>query len=435
MNIGLVNEYFPPFAPGGAEWSTLQLARGLAGRGRRVVVITPNYDQLPTMEELEGFSVFRFPFSVKMEGTEPIATRYLNNPLFYARSAWHVARIARAEKLALLHAQNKFSMPGTWLAARRLGLPALVTIRDTSPLCPFAICVQDADTVPADCDLLRKYWHCAHSFYDRYVGSPSWARRVRFLLYSMLWQRLDLALRRFVLARMDRAVFISEGIRAVYITAPHSNLPDTEVIYNLPPPPVEPPPFNWNERPRASELRGYPIVLHVGKQSPGKGTPDLLAAIPQIIAAVPEAMFLFVGRGDAEENVSPELRQHVVQWPPLPNPQILSLMREVRLAVLPSATPEAQGRVLLEAMSVGVPTVATRVGGIPETVVDGVTGILVDRHDVIGLAAAIVRLLTDSHLARRMGEQGRVWLYQRFGPERSLNRLEALYMELTTVRR
>jgi len=86
-------------------------------------------------------------------------------------------------------------------------------------------------------------------------------------------------------------------------------------------------------------------------------------------------------------------------------------------------------------MSVGVPTVATRVGGIPETVVDGVTGILVDRHDVTGLAAAIVRLLTDSHLARRMGEQGRVWLYQRFGPERSLNRLEALYMELTTVRR
>lgn len=435
MNIGLVNEYFPPFAPGGAEWSTLQLAKGLAGREHQIAVITPNYGQLPAREVIEGFSVFRFPFPVEMKGTEPIATRNLNNPLFYVYSAWHITRIARAEKLTVLHAQNKFSMPGTWLAARILGLPALVTIRDTSPLCPLAICVQDADTVPADCDLLRRYWYCAHCFYDRYVGSPSWTRRMRFFLHSVLWQRLDLALRRFVLARMDRAVFITDGIRAVYITAPHSNLPDTEVVYNLPPPPVESLPFDWNGRARASELRGRPTVLYVGKQSPGKGTPDLLAAIPQVIAAVPEVMFLFVGRGNAEDNVSPDLRQHVVQWPPLPNPQVLSLMREVRLAILPSATPEAQGRVLLEAMSVGVPVVATRVGGIPETVDDGATGILVDRHDVVGLAAAIIRLLTDTHLARRMGEQGHVWLYQHFDSEQSLDRLEALYMELTTVRR
>lgn len=435
MRIGLVNEYFPPFAPGGAEWSTLQLAKGLAGRGHRVVVITPNYGQLPAREELEGLSVLRFPFSVEMKGTEPVAARSLGNPLFYIHSARHIARIAKTEKLRVLHAQNKFSMPGVWIAGQILGLPAVVTIRDTFPLCPVAICLQDADTVPADCDLLRKYWHCAHRFYDRYLGSPYWARRARFLLHCLLWQRPDLALRRFVLARMDRAVFVSNGIRSVYTSAPHSKLPTTQVIYNLPPPPVEPPPFDWNSRPRANELRGRPRVLYVGKQSPGKGTPDLLAAIPRVIAAVPDAMLLFVGRGNAEDSISPDLRQHVVQWPPLPNPQVLSLMREVRLVVLPSSRPEPLGRVLLEAMSVGIPVVATRVGGTPETVVDGATGILVDRHDVAGLAAAIIRLLTDRHLARRMGEQGHVWLYQHFDPEQSLDRLEALYAELTTVRR
>ncbi len=435
MNIGLVNEYFPPFAPGGAEWSTLQLAKGLAGRGHRVAVITPNYGQLPDREEFNDCSVFRFPFPAKMEGTEPVPTRHLGNPWFYIHSGRHIVRIAKAEKLALLHAQNKFSMPGVWLAAQMLSLPALVTIRDTFPLCPFATCVQDADTVPADCDLLRKYWRCAHRFYDRYVGSRSWKRRIRFLLHSVMWQRLDLALRRFVLARMDRAVFITEGIRAVYTTAPHSNLPDTEVIYNLPPLPLEPASFDWGGMPRADELRGQSIVLYVGKQSLGKGTPDLLAAIPQVVAAAPEAMFLFVGRGNAEDSIGPELRQHVIQWSPLPNPQVLSLMREIRLVVLPSATPEAQGRVLLEAMSVGVPVVATRVGGIPETVIEGVTGILVDRHDVTGLATAIVRLLTDSDLARRMGERGQAWLYQRFDPDRSLDQFEALYTELIEKRR
>ncbi len=435
MNIGLTNEYFPPFAPGGAEWSTLRLAKGLGARGHRVIVVTPSYGSLSVWEEFDGFSVFRFPFPIKLEGAMPVATRNLGNPLFYVYSAWHVARIARAEKLAVLHAQNKFSMPGTWLAARTLGLPALVTIRDTFPLCPFAICVQDADTVPADCDLLRKYWHCAHEFYDQYVGSRSWRRRLRFLLHSVVWQRVDLALRRYILARMDQAVFITDGIRTVYTTAPHSNLPDTEVIYNLPPSPIEPVPFDWGGRPRADDLRGHSVVLYVGKQSLGKGTPDLLAAIPQVVAAVPEAMFLFVGRGSAEDSVSPDLRQHVVQWPPLPNPQVLSLMREVRLAVLPSSTPEAQGRVLLEAMSVGTPVVATRVGGIPETVADGVTGLLVDRHDVAGLAEAIICLLTDLRLAVRMGEQGCIWLYQKFDPERSLDRLEAVYADVTAEQR
>jgi glycosyltransferase involved in cell wall biosynthesis len=435
MRVCLINEYFPPFAPGGAEWSTLQLAKGLAGRGHRVAVVTPNYGGLAPREDLDGFSVHRFPFPVKMKGTEPVATRCLGNPLFYLYSACRILQVAKAEKLSVLHAQNKFSMPGTWMAARALGLRALVTIRDTIPLCPLAICLQDADNVAADCDLLRRYWRCASLFYDRYVGSPSWARRVRFLFHSVGWQRLDLAFRRFVLARMDRAVFITNGIRAVYASAARCNLPATEVIYNLPPPLAEPIPFNWDGRHRGEELRGRRIVLYVGKQSSGKGTPDLIAAVPRLIESVPDAMFLFVGRGNAEDAVSPRLRKHVVQWSPLPNPQVLSLMREVTMAVLPSAAPEAQGRVLLEAMRVGVPVVATRVGGIPETVEDGVTGILVDRHDVAGLGDAMLRLLTDPDLARRMGASGRVLLNQRFDPCRSLDRLEALYTELLTERR
>ena len=57
MRIGLINEYFPPFAPGGAEWSTLHLAKGLASRGHRVGVITPNYGALPDREEIDGFTV------------------------------------------------------------------------------------------------------------------------------------------------------------------------------------------------------------------------------------------------------------------------------------------------------------------------------------------------------------------------------------------
>jgi glycosyltransferase involved in cell wall biosynthesis len=323
-------------------------------------------------------------------------------------------------------------MPGAWLAARALGLPIVASIRDVGPLCPFAVCVQQSDTVPADCDLLLKYVRCADLFYKQYVGSRSLTRRARFALNSVLLQRLDLTLRRFVLARTDKVVFISEGIRAVYLCAPHSRLPDNVVIYNVPPLPSEHATFSWEGRRRSTELLGHPIVLYVGKQSPGKGTPDLMAAIPKVIQEVPDARFLFVGRGDAENQVSPELGAHVIQWNPLPNPDILALMGDVQLVVLPSATPEAQGRVLLEAMSAGVPSVATRVGGIPETVVDGETGLLVDRHDVAGLARAIVHLLKDPQARQTMGQHGQELLLRRFDPARSLDQIEALYSELVS---
>ena len=62
--ICLATEYFPPHAPGGAEWSTDALARALARRGCRVLVITPNYGAA-SREERDGFTVIRFPFPVK----------------------------------------------------------------------------------------------------------------------------------------------------------------------------------------------------------------------------------------------------------------------------------------------------------------------------------------------------------------------------------
>ncbi len=434
MKIGLVNEYFPPIAPGGAEWSLYQLAQALAQRGHEITVITPDYGGLPAEERRDGFTVRRFPYPVARGARGPIEAWKLGNPLFYAYSACWIHRIARGRALAVLHAQNKHSMPGTWLAARRLGIPALVTIRDTYPLCPFAICLQESDAVPPECDMWNQYGRCGREFYRRYVETPSWQRWLRFATRSILFQRFDHALRRGVLARMDGVVFISEGIRDVYATSPDLTIPRPEVIYNLPPPPDDLPSFDWSGRHRVDDLRGRRIVLYVGKQSLGKGTSDLLAAIPTVVSTAPDAVFLFVGRGNAEETVTADLRSHVVQWPHMPNPDVRSLMREVRVVVLPSATPEAQGRVLLEAMSVGVPVVATRVGGIPETVSEGQTGLLVDRHDVGGLACAICRLLTDDSLARGMGEKGRSWVYSRFDPEVSLDRLEALYRELGAVR-
>jgi glycosyltransferase involved in cell wall biosynthesis len=93
------------------------------------------------------------------------------------------------------------------------------------------------------------------------------------------------------------------------------------------------------------------------------------------------------------------------------------LLAALDVLVHPPTAPEPFGRVLAEAMAVGRPVVAARCGGIPEVVEDGVTGFLVPSADVGAFAAAVVRLLEDPALCRRLGHVGRRRAEARFGIE------------------
>ena len=98
------------------------------------------------------------------------------------------------------------------------------------------------------------------------------------------------------------------------------------------------------------------------------------------------------------------------------------------VAVLPSYR-EAQGLVILEAMALARPVVASNVGGIPEMIEDGVTGLLVPPRDPAALADAIVRLLTDHPLADTLARNGHRLVRERFCVERMVAAFEVLYDE------
>ena len=99
------------------------------------------------------------------------------------------------------------------------------------------------------------------------------------------------------------------------------------------------------------------------------------------------------------------------------------------VAVMPSLN-EALSNVLLESMAAGAPVVATRVGGTPEALVDGDTGLLVPPGDAGAIAAAVSRLLDDGELARRLGCAARRLIAERFSVERMVRATENLYAEL-----
>ena len=161
---------------------------------------------------------------------------------------------------------------------------------------------------------------------------------------------------------------------------------------------------------------GERIVLGAGRLSPEKGVPVLIVAAKQVIEADPGARFVVFGEGtmqpalqrqidDADLNglfVLPGFRSDLDQ-----------LMPCADLFVLPSFT-EGLPNVVLEASAAGVPVVATAVGGTPEVVADGKTGLLVPPGDPLRLAQAIVSLLLDPEKRRRMGNAGREYVRSRF---------------------
>jgi glycosyltransferase involved in cell wall biosynthesis len=106
-----------------------------------------------------------------------------------------------------------------------------------------------------------------------------------------------------------------------------------------------------------------------------------------------------------------------------------ALLGSASVAVMPSLN-EALSNVLLESMAAGAPVVATRVGGTPEALVDGVNGLLVEPGDSREIADAVGRLLDDRLFAARLGRAARRCIADKFSVERMVQSTEELYMDL-----
>src|SRR5437867_12916529 len=141
VNVCFVNEYFPPFAPGGAEWSLAALAGALAVRGLRVTVVTPNWGG-PSREEQHGVRIVRFPFPRRLApGRQLAPAKWLANPFFSLWATIAVWRVAKRERADVIHAQNKHSLIPATLAGRLLGIPVFFTIRDGSIIDAAPMCL------------------------------------------------------------------------------------------------------------------------------------------------------------------------------------------------------------------------------------------------------------------------------------------------------
>jgi glycosyltransferase involved in cell wall biosynthesis len=174
---------------------------------------------------------------------------------------------------------------------------------------------------------------------------------------------------------------------------------------------------------------GVPLVTLVGRLAPQKGIDDFLTAAQEVRAAQPTARFLVVGSGPqraALESLRAELGLAEAVTFIGYQENVATILATSDVVALPSRA-EGFPVVLIEAMAMARPVVASCVGGVPDLVRHGETGLLVPPNVPARLARGMLRLLENPDLAARLGEAGRQHVTRHCSPDRAARRLVSIY--------
>jgi len=251
--------------------------------------------------------------------------------------------------------------------------------------------------------------------------APSAARRLRDSIVQPAVKQ--------ALARCDKFVVTSDYIKSEWDGVPESKV---EIIY---------PPFNLEKLRQAKSVTSTTDsetvrICYVGRLSEEKGVGLLLDAMRLVHSQRPSAKLTIVGTGPMAEQLGAcadeaalggcvEFRGYMRNS--------FEALGQADVFVLPSRS-EGCPIVILEAMAMGLPVVATAVGGSVELVRHDETGLLVPYGEPQLLAQALIGLVDDRKRARRMGKRGRELAMSTFHPSRFVERLQQLYQELLRER-
>jgi spore coat protein SA len=191
-------------------------------------------------------------------------------------------------------------------------------------------------------------------------------------------------------------------------------------------------------------LEGRKILLFVGRLRKIKGIHKLLQAMPSIITAEPDSLLIITGSAfygsDRKTNYVEQLYQLAKNFPNhvrflsfIPHAEIHHWFAAAEIVLVPSIGQEAFGLVNVEAMACGVPVIATNIGGMPEVIVHGKTGYLIDPQKVEAeLANYVIQLLNNPKRIKNLGLSSVNRVLENFTWEKSANRLLQMYVQATS---
>lgn len=406
MRILQLTDLYPPFI-GGLEEHVRNLAHGLAARGHEVAVATMTDGRLVEREQDGQVRVHRVRGTAQRAAVvttpsgKPFAPPFPDPELVLG-----LRRVIDDEQPDVVHAHNWLARSFMPLKGRRRA-PLLVSLHDYGVACAKRSYLYRGR--PCSGPGFAKCLRCAARNYGAARGMAitlgNWA------MSPAQRATVDLFL------PVSRAVAEGNGLDEMGV--PH------EVVPNFVPDDVSS--RADADDPTLAALPDGPFWLFVGALSPHKGLDVLLAAYEGLVEAPPLVLI-----GPTTPDAPQRWPANTVVLGSLRHAAVMAAWRRAALGVVPSVFPDPCPTVALEAMAAGVAVVASNVGGLPDIVAHGESGLLVPPGDPQALRAALARLAGDPDLTRRMGAAGRERVAA-FTASDVVRRIEAIYGRLVAA--
>jgi glycogen synthase len=417
MRILIATDSFPPGC-GGSGWSAYELAAALRRRGHELFVLQPRPGRWPGLAErtYDGFTILEAGSAAP---NLPFVRNWFKAERLWPRLQGIVEDLVRRHRIDLIHGQHLLTAVPAVAAGRRVGIPAVCTVRDYWPVCYWSDLIYD----PAADHLCPGCSPWAMTVCIRPRAGAAWPLALPMVPYM----RANLARKRSGLAGADAVVAVSTTIAAdLRARAPELAHTRIETIPN----PVDTTAVRRDAN-RPAPLAGA-YALFAGKLAPNKGVRHLLPVIEGSGLTWPVVV---VGDGPERPALEGAARRsgrpiRFTGW--LPREEALRWLAHARLLIFPSHGPESLSRVLLEAGALGVPAAAMDTGGTRDIIVHDSTGLL--STSAGELAVHVARLAGDADLRHRLGTAARRHVDAQFGADRVGARMEALYSTLVAER-
>ena len=412
MRILLATDHYPPHI-GGAQIQSRTLAIELHRRGHDVAVATPWQNGRPQNETDEGVPVHRLRQLRTLPGLARERRQHHQPPFPDPVTTFQLRRLIRSFKPDVVHAYGWISYS---CAAALVGkdVPLAITSRDYAYGCPKRTLMYKDGTECTGPALLK----CIDCAGRHYGPAKGWTAAVGVLASRPL-------LRHKTSAIHSISTYVQAIVRRDFLDdqAGHNGDSDRvihDVVGNAPAGLDEPHRRDGLAR-RLSELPDEPFMLFVGALRRIKGIKELFDAY-RLLDAPPPLVLI----GTIEPDTPTDFPDGVQVVTDFPHAAVMEAWDRSLFGVFPSNFPEPFGTVVCEAMTRGRAVIATQPGGHTDMVVDGETGVIVDRGDVQGLARAMQFLLDRPEERERLGAAAAVRA-KRFTVDVSLPRIERLY--------
>ena len=398
MKICMLTTSFPRYKGDYAGIFVYHLAKAISSRGNDVLVIAPNDSRLLSYEKIDGIGVYRFNYFIKRfqrlaygDGILPNIKNkkwlILQVPFFLFFQFMAILKIAKKERPDVIHAHWIFPTAFSAVLAKKLQkIPVISTV------------------------------HGGDIFG---LKGPLFTKIIKYTLK-----------RSYVCTVNSKATL--DAVRRILER-------DYEII------PMGVNTIGYSKERSSGDIRRRfrvkdKLLLFVGRITEKKGVEYLIRAIPDILKAFPHTKLLIVGEGDLKEQLQKlsfqlHLQDAISFTGSMTHEELPNYFASADIFIGPSiiaksGDTEGLGVVFLEALASSCAVIASEVGGIPDIIKDGETGLLVPQKNPQAIAEAITKLIQNRELRHRLAENGRRYVVENFNWEVVGERYRQILLQL-----